>query len=404
MSLQTNQLYLGSCLDVLPRIESETVDLVYLDPPFYTQRVQSLRSRAGDEYSFDDRWDSREDYLSMIRAALVECRRVLAVHGTIFLHCDRTSSHHLRLLLDEIFGADHFQSEIIWSYKRWSNSRKGLMNAHQVIFFYSKGDNFCFNPIYVDYSPTTNVDQILQSRKRDTHGRSAYERDEQGNVVFGKEKKGVPLSDVWEIPFLNPKAKERTGYPTQKPLALLKRIIQLASREGGVVLDPFMGSGTTCVAAGLLGRRYIGIDSSRDAIVIAQARIDSPIESDSRVLKLGLSSFVQKTTQERALLSAVGAIPVQRNSGIDGYLQQHVEGRPVPVRIQREYESLDDAIRDLERATQKLDLRMRVVIQTNPLRALIPVETDVVIIPSPLYSLSTQLFSSDGESLALPHG
>ena len=144
----------------------------------------------------------------------------------------------MKIVLDEIFGVANFQSEIIWTYKRWSNSKKGLLNNHQSIFFYSKTKNFKFNTIYTDYSETTNVDQILQDRIRDEKGKSRYKVDENGRVVMGKAKKGVPLSDVWEIPYLNPKAKERVGYPTQKPIILLEQIIKLVTDENDVVLDP----------------------------------------------------------------------------------------------------------------------------------------------------------------------
>lgn len=389
--LDLNQLYLGSCLDILPLLDSEGIDLIYMDPPFYTQRKHKLSSSSGEEYSFDDRWDSIDDYLSFIRKVLIECRRVLSNKGTIFLHCDRTASHHLRCLLDEVFGASYFQSEIIWSYRRWSNARKGLLNAHQVIFFYSKTSDFQFNPIYTDYSPTTNVDQILQDRQRAANGKSTYKRDEKGNVVLGGEKKGVPLSDVWDMPYLNPKAKERTGYPTQKPLSLLKRILSLCTSDGDVVLDPFSGSGTTCVAAKLLNRKYIGIDNSEQAIELGKKRLSNPIESESILLKQGLSSFENKYTEELSILASVGAIPVQRNKGIDGYLRTHINGAPVPVRIQKETETLEDAISELIRATQKMNFSTRIVIQTSHRRSLLPMDSDVIVIPSLSLSLHTQL-------------
>ena len=195
-----------------------------------------------------------------------------------------------------VFGMKNFRSEIIWSYKRWSNSKKGLLNAHQNIYFYSKTNDFKFNQIYTDYAPSTNIDQILQDRKKTKNGKSIYKRDKNGNVVLGKAKKGVPLSDIWEIPYLNPKAKERVGYPTQKPVLLLKQIIKIASNEGDVVLDPFCGSGTTCVAAKYLNRDYIGIDISDDAVELSKRRLNEMIITDSALLKKGVESYIGKVS------------------------------------------------------------------------------------------------------------
>lgn len=132
----------------------------------------------------------------MIEKCLIECKRVLKKLVIFFLHCDKSASHHLRILLDKIFFPENFTSEIIWSYKRWSNSKKGLLNSHQTIYFYSKTDNFKFNIIYTDYSPTTNIDQIWQLREKNSYGKSVYKKDKNGNIIIAQEKKGVPLSDV----------------------------------------------------------------------------------------------------------------------------------------------------------------------------------------------------------------
>lgn len=210
----------------IKKIEDDMVDLIYMDPPFFTQDVQRLSSKElKTEFSFSDKWNSMDEYLLFMEKRLKECKRTLKDTGSIFVHCDRNASHYLKVLLDKIFGMKNFQSEIIWTYKRWSNSKKGLLNNHQVILFYSKTDRFKFNRIYTDYSETTNIDQILQDRVRDKDGKAKYKTDVNGDVVIGQSKKGVPLSDVWEIPYLNPKAKERVGYPTQKPIILLEQII-----------------------------------------------------------------------------------------------------------------------------------------------------------------------------------
>lgn len=356
----------GDCRELLKEIKDTSVDLVYLDPPFYTQKTHSLVTRDNSaEFTFEDRWSSLDKYLSFMRDVLIGCRSVLKDSGSIFLHCDKSASHHLRVLLDEIFGAENFQSEIIWAYKRWSNAKKGLLNSHQTIYFYSKTSAFKFNVIFTEYSPTTNVDQILQARVRNGLGKAAYRRDENGTIVLGGEKKGVPLSDVWNIPFLNPKARERVGYPTQKPIMLLERIIEISTDSGDCVLDPFCGSGTTLVAAKLLGRSYIGIDISPEAVELSRRRLQEPVKSLSQVLLDGEESFLDKTDYERAILKAIGAIPVERNSGIDGLLKFYVNNCPVAVRIQKQGESLEIAKRKLIAASKTKNCELMVLVRTQ---------------------------------------
>lgn len=359
---------LGDCLIKLKNIEVEKVDLVYIDPPFFTQKTHALKTRDNSkEYVFHDKWTSIDDYLKFIKDCLLQCRRILKDTGSIFLHCDKSASHYIRVLLDEVFGMNNFQSEIIWSYKRWSNSKKGLLNSHQTIYFYSKSSNFKFNNIYTEYSPTTNIDQILQERVRDENGKSSYKRDEFGNIVIGREKKGVPLSDVWEIPYLNPKAKERVGYPTQKPVLLLDQIIKLCTDENDLVLDPCCGSGTTLVASKILNRNYIGIDISSEAIKLTKKRLEKPVVSKSFFLEKGKDEYVSKTKDELAILESIDAVPVQRNSGIDGFLKQHYLGKPVSVRIQKKNETLQEAKRKLIKASKTKNCEHMILFKTNNL-------------------------------------
>lgn len=332
------------CLGAFPKIETASIDMVYLDPPFFTQKKQSLKNSQGKEYEFSDIWDSRNEYIFFMRERLLEIKRILKESGTVFLHCDSTASHYLRVLLDEIFGEDNFRSEIIWSYKRWSNSKKGLLAGHQTIFLYSKTSKYKFNTIYCNYSPTTNVDQILQERVRNEDGKVSYKRDMSGNIIVGKEKRGVPLSDVWEIPFLNPKAKERTGYPTQKPIELLERIIKISTDEGDIVLDPFCGSGTTLVAAKLLGRRYLGIDINPSAINLCKNRLDAPTKTESTLLKIGSQAYLTKSEKELSVLQQFDCDIVQRNRGIDAILKKYYLGAPVAIKIQKSNETVTQAI------------------------------------------------------------
>lgn len=364
--MEVNKIYKGDCRKKLSELKANSVDVIYFDPPFFTQKKHSLVTRdESKKYEFNDSWESLEDYLELIESCLIECKRVLKDTGSVFLHCDKVASHYIRVVLDKVFGMKNFRSEIIWSYKRWSNSKKGLLNSHQNIYFYSKTKNFKFNQFYTDYAASTNVDQILQDRKKTANGKSIYKTDENGKIVLGKAKKGVPLSDTWEIPYLNPKAKERVGYPTQKPVLLLKQIIKIVTDEGDLVVDPFCGSGTTCVAAKSMNRDFIGIDASKDAVELANQRLEEMIITDSALLKKGVQSYIEKSAQELAILKSIDAVPVQRNNGIDGFLKTHFEEKPVPVKIQTKNETIEDAIEKLEKASKRKGYKLKIVIQTQ---------------------------------------
>lgn len=356
-----DNIILSDCLEFLKNVPSASIDLIYLDPPFFTQKKHNLKSKQGKEYSFIDCWDSREEYLSFLKTRLIEMHRVLKKNGNIFLHCDNNASHHIRILLDDIFGDNNFKSEIIWSYKRWSNSKKNLLPGHQVILFYSKNKSNTFNTIYTDYSPTTNIDQILQERTRE-NGKAVYKRDSNGNIVTTVVKKGVPLSDVWEIPFLNPKAKERTGYPTQKPIELLKRIIEIGSNKNDVVLDPFCGSGTTLVAAKLMKRKYIGCDINSDAVSLSLKRLNQPFMTESFLLKKGIKAYDVKTEYEKAILEELNCTIVQRNKGIDGFIQDKKNNKLIAVKIQKKEENIQEAIKLLKMAAQKKQCSQTILI------------------------------------------
>jgi site-specific DNA-methyltransferase (adenine-specific) len=321
MPAKKNSVLAGDCFHVLDSIPDGSVDLIYLDPPFFSQRKHQLKVRKGDKtYEFQDEWTDIQEYIQFLKLRVEKCRRKLKDSGSLFLHCDRSASHYLKVMLDEIFGYEQFQSEIIWSYKRWSNSKKGLLPSHQSIFFYSKTSDFKFNQFFEDYSPATNVDQILQLRGRDSRNKSVYQKDESGNSLLAKSKKGVPLGDVWDIPFLNPKAKERVSYPTQKPILLLEKIILLVTDAGDAVLDPFCGSGSTLVAAHMLRRSFIGIDCSQDAVDLALSRLKKPYKTESNLLKRGRDSYNNQNSEIAEAVRSVGGVVVQRNKGIDGIL------------------------------------------------------------------------------------
>ncbi|BCX04298.1 MAG: hypothetical protein KatS3mg053_2236 [Candidatus Roseilinea sp.] len=287
----SDALHTGDCLDILRTMPDGCAHLIYLDPPFNThiRRVGRARGRPnGDGLAYDDAFGSPDGYIAYMRRRVEAMRRVLAPHGSLFFHCDWRMSHHVRLMLDEVFGDQEpgirgrgsgardqgtgirgrgvFVNEIIWRYGLGaSRSRRRLLTKHDVIFWYANGPKYTFNLIREAPTPA----MLAKYAHTDEDGRRYM-------MSYGRRyylKGGKPLDDVWDIPAIAPTSHERVGYPTQKPLALLRRIIALASNEGDMVLDPFCGSGTTLVAAQALGRRWIGIDANPQAIALARARL-----------------------------------------------------------------------------------------------------------------------------------
>ena len=240
------RLFTGDCRDVIrttPTIRD--IDFVYLDPPFDTGRTH--RGAAG---SFDDSFDARADFLAFMRERLECIASVMKPDATIMLHCDWRTSHHLRVMLDELFGVDAFVNHLIWTYGLGGSSPRRFARKHDDILFYAKSPKYYFEPPLV---PATSQRMRGQMKK---------------------------ATDVIAIPSINNMAHERVGWPTQKPLALLRLLIDAACPPGGSVLDPFCGSGTTLVAASENGRPAIGIDVNPDAIQIAQSRCAADVEVD----------------------------------------------------------------------------------------------------------------------------
>ena len=357
-----NQLYFGDNLDWLPTLASDSVDLIYLDPPFNSKASYNLLYRSPDggaadaQYqAFVDSWrwgyaadvafarimssgssvaglisafhnhmqkSDLEAYLVMMTARLIELHRVLKDGGSLYLHCDASASHYMKVILDSIFDAGAFCNEIVW--KRTASKslmRRRLPTNHDVILLYAKRDNvWNEDTAFQAYDPLDVKGKTAQKySSRNEEGRAyqltslinpnsnrpnltyeflgvtkvwrwtrermqaAYEAGEVVQVAPGRvprlkryldEQRGVPLDDVWvDIPPLNSQAAERLGYQTQKPLALLERIISLSSNKGDIILDPFCGCGTAIEAAELLGRRWIGIDVTSLAIDVVERRL-----------------------------------------------------------------------------------------------------------------------------------
>ncbi|MDR1653289.1 MAG: site-specific DNA-methyltransferase, partial [Prevotellaceae bacterium] len=322
----TNTLYTNDNLFILNGLNSNLVDLIYLDPPFNSKRFYSapIGSKAAGT-SFKDMWtwkDVDEEYLNTLAEnypaltdfiasigvihskammayltymaqRIVEMHRVLKDTGSIYLHCDPTASHYLKAVLDEIFGRDNFRNEIIWHYRRWTATSNKFQKMHDVILFYSKSPIITFNKTFIE---PTEGQKIKHIKGWDRNSVMIDGKRQPQLLIYNKEKVEVAIKegkinlseyakthevdntktiapDVWEIDYLNSQSKERTGYPTQKPLALLHRIIKASSNEGDIVMDPFCGCATTCVAAQQLGRKWIGIDIETQAVDILVERL-----------------------------------------------------------------------------------------------------------------------------------
>ena len=297
------RLHYSDNLPVLREMEDNSVDLIYLDPPFNSNRAYNIiyGNDLGQVTAFEDTWywsPQCDEYLkelqngdrtsvqtygvleSLISAfgqvqvcaylvnmgvRLVEMRRVLKDTGSIYLHCDPTASHYLKILMDCIFGKKNFRNEIIWHYRTGGIGKKHFAKKHDVILFYSKTENYHFELPKEKSRDPNRFNQI------DPEGRAYYEKA--GNLYYLDE--GTAMTDTWiDIHPVRNVSKERLGYPTQKPIALLDRIIQASSNEGGIVFDPFCGCGTSIAAAEKHKRQWIGIDITYSAIAAINERFD----------------------------------------------------------------------------------------------------------------------------------
>jgi site-specific DNA-methyltransferase (adenine-specific) len=257
-----NKIYLGDNLEWLKEVQDESIDMCYIDPPFFTQR-QLIDNKT--KISFNDKFESSKAYIEWMRPRIELIHKKLKKTGVIFLHCDWHASHRLRVLLDEVFGEENFVNEIIWSYQRWTAASNAFQRTHDNILFYAKGANFKFKILTEDYSIKSKHRQSRYSTKIEGKLEQIYTND-------STRKKS--MRDVWEISVLNSQAKERLGYPTQKPEALLKRIIECSTNEGDVILDCFAGSGTTAKVAKDLNRQFIVGDVSEESINLIRRRLN----------------------------------------------------------------------------------------------------------------------------------
>ncbi len=278
-----NLLVEGDCLDALEGLPPECLDLIYIDPPFFTGKTRAAGGgRGAGAASFGDSWPlGMDEYLDMLRPRLALAHRLLSPAGSIFVHLDWHASHYVKCEMDGIFGADNFRNEIVWSYESGGRATKFFARKHDAILWHTKTTKWKFNPeasaaprnmCRMCGAPDENRNHMKKSLGPD--GRVVRSIRSAGKIYSYADDAPVPASDVWvDIPHLHQKDPERLGYPTQKPEALVARVMASASSEGDVVADFFCGSGTTCAAAARLGRRWIGCDISPAAMDIASKRL-----------------------------------------------------------------------------------------------------------------------------------
>lgn len=309
----TNKVYYGDNLKIMQSMGSNTVDLIITDPPFCSQR---------DYGQFDDNWESLDSFLDFMRPRLQQMFRLLKDSGSLYLHCDQSASHYLKVELDSIFGMNNFRNQIIWKRSHGNKvSKRSLANNSDHILHYTIGNNFVWNPDQAYLTPDQDfidkfnqndndgrgpyyLNSFTQPKKMRTKTSESWRRYEvlgcediwykdketadqmisegslvrRGNSVYMKyylsENKGMQMDNIWSDIFnVTRFSSEYTGYPTQKPMALIQRIILLSSNNNDLILDPFAGSGTTLDAAQSLSRSWIGIDKNDKSIEMIESRI-----------------------------------------------------------------------------------------------------------------------------------
>ena len=374
-----NTLYYGDNLDILREyIEDNSIDLIYLDPPFNSKQSYNVlfAEKNGTQSpaqikAFEDtwHWDRKAEetyreieenlpkeiadliralrsflgendmmaYLVMMAIRLNELHRILKPTGSIYLHCDPTASHYLKLVMDAVFGVKNIKNEMIWHYRRWTGKAKRFQNLHDIIFFYTKQSTYNFNALYTPYT------------SKSLYRKQWYHTRIKGSEVYKTriDEKGVRMGDVWNIPVINSQAKERLGYPTQKPEALLERIIKASSNEGDIVLDPFCGCGTTVTVAEKLKRKWIGIDITHLAVTLMKHRLENSFGNRVNYKVIGEPKDL-KGAEELAredpyqfqwwALGLVGARPTESekkkgaDKGIDGCIYFHDEPKMIKTK------------------------------------------------------------------------
>lgn len=436
---KSNLLMRGECVSACAYLKEQgiQVDLVYIDPPFasgadYAKKVYVRRNpkvaetirqaeeqleieelRAFEEKMYGDVWN-KEDYLNWMYENLMAIKSVMSDTASIYVHLDWHIVHYVKILMDEIFGEDNFRNDIVWHYSGWNKRLKySFEKRHDVILYYSKNDENCFNSYFEQWA---SEDEYIQKRKQkpliDAFGRK-YVLSDAGNgkrvarYIDDAIKEGVVIDDVWNLDKLNNSAKESVDYATQKPEALLERIIKASSNEGMVVADFFGGSGVTATVANRLGRRFIhndiginSIQTTRDRLVKSQAEFEileirdgvslyrNPVQTMEKLKSLVHGLRNEDTLDKKYWAGAIqdsqsGMMPVYLPNLLDG--STRVLDKPQMNRIIRE------ALPDLPAEIRKVVVYYIDIIDRNEIEQFIHEQNDLTTIEIELRDLKQVL-------------
>lgn len=322
--MNPNTIYCGDCVEVLSRFKDESVDLIYIDPPFFSGKNYAVI--WGDEKevrAFKDRWKGGSKgihtYIKWMEPRIRECHRVLKPTGSMYLHCDWHANAHLRILMDRIFGIKNFQNEIVWCYRTGGATKKRFSRKHDTIFFYTKSNKWLFN----------------LEKERVYYDKAFFvsEKDESGRYYADV----LPV-DFWEIPAVINVSKERLGYPTQKPEALLERIIKASSNPNDMVLDPMCGCGTAIAVAQKLKRQWVGIDVSPTACELMvkrmqtlgfQIKVEDIVGLPKTLKEIKALEWSEFQNWACKKLGGKGNLKKVHDMGIDGWMK---DGSPIQVK------------------------------------------------------------------------
>ena len=324
--METNAIYCGDNLEVLRAFPDNSVDLIYADPPFFSGRkYETIWGDNAELRQFEDRFKGNIDwYIEWMSLRLQQCHRVLKDTGSLYLHCDWHANAHLRIAMDKIFGDSNFQNEIIWHYNSGARCKHDFGRRHDTILRYTKAQRYTFNSgtIREPYSKNINIPKCK----------------EQYYSPLGKV-----MDDVWNIPIIAQNDKtERIGYPTQKPEALLKRIIEVSSNKDDIVLDPFCGCGTAIAVAQQLQRKWIGIDVSPTACRVMQRRLAERGHVNAKII--GMPTTIEELKKlapfefQNWVVNKIQGVNNNKKTGdmgIDGWTLEVLNNVRIPIQVKQ---------------------------------------------------------------------